>query len=230
MAVQCSFGTVYTINSSITLHAEANAGLGTITDDDSVGHTSSLNSLSASVLARAVNGSAAASSQSTASASWSSAGAGQYSVRTVFASDNLPYQSARVAAGGQGLVYEFYSDVAATLTVDYAVSFTGFYAYGMHLYLERQAGGVRLADYEFSTSSGRLVYAVNANQNYWMAFYDGSNLNHFLPAFTSEMNGTFSYSIVPVPEPGTLALLGLGGGIWLLRRRRSPRQHASHRG
>ena len=77
--VESSHGTVTAISSSITLHAESNAGAGLFQDDQSAEQTTTLNGLSASVLAVAANGTLDATSESTASATWTSASAGQFS-------------------------------------------------------------------------------------------------------------------------------------------------------
>ncbi len=220
LVAQCSFGTVFPTSSVIQLHATADAGLGPVYDDHSVGQTTTLNALSTSVFAQAFNGTSQDSAQSSALASWTSAGQGHYSVDTKFTSDYLPYQSAAVGTGGDGFIYSFVSDVPATLKVDFGITYAGSYTYAMRLYLLRTSDGVRLADFDFSgLTSGTLDYPVAANENYSIQFYDGSNLNSYLPALTSEVVGTFDYQIVAVPEPASATLLALGG-LALPRRRR----------
>ena len=104
---------------------------------------------------------------------------GHYSVHTTFTSDDLPYYSAAVGTGGTGLTYAFVSDVPGTLRLDYGISYSGPYTYGLRLYLLRTADGAQLADFDFGgLTSGTLSYPVAANQSYSIEFYDGSNLNN----------------------------------------------------
>lgn len=91
------------IGSSLTLHAEADAGSGLVPDDQSASQTTALNGLSASVLAQAINGDLSATAESDATASWTSASAGQVSIHTLFTTDNLSaYEDSRVATGSPG--------------------------------------------------------------------------------------------------------------------------------
>jgi hypothetical protein len=213
--VESSHGTVTAISSSITLHAESNAGAGLFQDDQSAEQTTALNGLSASVLALAVNGTLDATSESTASATWTSASAGQFSVDTKFTTDDLSqFYDSRVAAGGLDWVYSFSSDTPATLTLDYGITRPSDWGnWGMALYFGQliyhpnfeTIDGVELG----VPASGSLSFPINPGQTYTLTLYDGSNLNQYLPAFTSEVAGTFSFEITPAPEPDTLTFLGL---------------------
>jgi hypothetical protein len=209
--VEHSYGTVTPISSSITLHAESNAGEGLVQDDQFAGQTTTLNGLSASVLALAVNGTLDATSESTASATWTSASEGQFAVDTRFTTDDLsPFYDSRVAAGGDPLIYSFSSDVPATLTLDYGIASTsGWGIWGMAPFISL-SGGPDVEQTELSVpSSGSLSFDISPGRNYTLELYDGSNLNDDLPAFTSEMAGTFSFQITPAPEPDSLTLLGI---------------------
>ena len=209
--VEPSYGTVTPISSSITLHAESNAGAGLIQDDQSTGQTTTLNGLSASVLALAVNGTLDATSESTASATWTSASEGQFTVDTRFTTDDLsPFYDSRVAAGGDPFSYSFSSDVPATLTLDYGItSVSDWGIWGLAPFISL-SGGPDVEQTEWSApSSGSLSFDISPGQNYTLELYDGSNLNVYLPAFTTEMAGTFSFQITPMPEPEDLTLLGI---------------------
>src|ERR1039458_2427180 len=77
------------ISSSLSLHAEANAGIGLVQNNQSVAQTSGLNPLLASDFAQAFNGNLSAATESDATATWTSASAGQFSIHTRFTTDNL---------------------------------------------------------------------------------------------------------------------------------------------
>ncbi len=209
--VEHCHGTVTPISSSIILHAESNAGAGLVQDDQSAGQTTTLNGLSASVLALAVNGTLDATSESTATATWTSASQGQFTVDTRFTTDDLsPFYDSRVAAGGDPLIYSFSSDVPATLTLDYGItSASDWGIWGMAPFISL-SGGPDAEQTELSApSSGSLSFGISPGRDYTLELYDGSNLNVYLPAFTSEMAGTFSFQITPAPEPDSLTLLGI---------------------
>ena len=98
----------------------------------------------------------------------------------------------------------------ATLTLDYGITITSDWGnWGMVPFITLYGGhGVEQTKLSVP-ASGSLSFDISPGQNYTLQLYDGSNLNVYLPAFTSEMVGTFSFEITPAPEPGTLALLGL---------------------
>jgi hypothetical protein len=218
-----SDGAVTPLKSWIDLKAEANAGIGLIENDQLVTQAAGLSGLSATVFAQALNGAHVATAESTASASWISAAAGEFSLHTRFASaDYIPSQNARVAAGGLGWAYTFVSDMPATFTLNYAITHNLPQTWGMRLTFGE------LIDYgAFQTingpsltipSSGNLAFPVAANQVYTFTLYDGSNLNHFLPEFNAEMTGAFSFQITPVPEPSGLMFLFTTVACFIRRR------------
>jgi hypothetical protein len=211
------------ISSSLSLHAEANAGIGLVQNDQSVAQTSGLNPLSTSVFAQAFNGSLSAATESDATATWTSAGAGQFSIHTKFVTDNLSqYHDSRVATGSPGWFYTFNSDQPATLTLNYGISYAGSYAYSTILVFNQMIGSSLVTQVEFPRppSSGIRSFAINPNVNYTLQIFDNSNLNQFLPQFTSNMNATFSFQITPVPEPSAFAIAVLGATVLRVLRRR----------
>jgi hypothetical protein len=203
---------IFPTSSSLDLHAESNAGAGLVQDDNSMGQTTSLNELSASVFAQASNGTLGATTESSAVATWTSASAGQFTIDTRFTTDDLSalYDS-RVATGTPGWTYSFSSDQQAVLTLSYGITYTGPYSYSTILAFNQMIGGGVIRQVQFNTppSSGTVSFAINPNLNYTLQLFDDSNLNEFLPAFASEMTGTFSFQITPVPEPNSLTLLGI---------------------
>ena len=205
--------TVSPISSSLTLHAESNAGAGLVQDDNSAGQTTSLNALSSSVSAQSLNGILDATAESSAVATWTSASEGQFSIDTRFTTDQLnPYYDSRVATGSPGWIYTFSSDQQAVLTLGYGITQTGYDPYATILDFKLMTGGGVINQVQFGAppASGILSFAINPNVNYTLQISDDSNINQFLPAFASDMTGTFSFQIMPVPEPGSFTL------FWIL--------------
>ena len=173
--------------------------------------TTALNPLSASVLAQAYNGSLQATTESSAMATWTSAAAGQFTIDTRFITDDLSsFYDSRVATGSPGWAYSFSSDQSAVLTLNYAISYTGNFAYSTLLFLNESVGSSLVRQDEFGRppTSGTLSFTINPYVNYTLQLFDDSNLNQGLPAMTTDMTGTFSFQIAPVPEPGNGLLLG----------------------
>ncbi len=225
LPLQDAVAAITPISSFLSLHAEANAGIGLIEDSQSVAQTSSLNPLSTSVFAQAFNGNLGAATESDAAATWISASAGQFSLHDRFTTDDLGlYYDSRVATGSPGWLYSFSSDLPATLTLNYAITYAGYDPYLTILFINQTIGGSLVTQVEFDKppSSGTVSFAINPNQNYAFQIFDDSNVNQLLPQFTSDMNATFSFQITPVPEPSGFALAALGVmGLPLFRRRKT---------
>jgi hypothetical protein len=202
---------IYPIASSLNLHAEANAGAGLVAQDNGMSQTTALNPLSAAVLAQAFNGSLQATTESSATATWTSAAAGQFTIDTRFITDDLSsIYSSRVATGSPGWAYSFSSDQSAVLTLNYTISYTGNFAYSTLLFLNESASSslVRQVDFSVPPTTGTLSFAINPYVNYTLQLFDDSNLNQDLPAMSTDMTGTFSFQIASVPEPENGLLLG----------------------
>ena len=211
-----SLATITPIASSLILHAEANAGSGLVTDDQSQSQSSALNPLSASVSADAANGGLNAVAESDAMASWNSSSSGQFDLHTHFTTDDLSTElDSRVATGSPGWFYTFSSDQPAVLTLNYDVSHSGFDPYANLVYLKVLANNMLVAEPGFGVpSTGALTFAIQPGVDYTLQIFDNSNINQYLPALTSDMNATFGFDIVPVPEPSLLALTGAGLLAW----------------
>jgi hypothetical protein len=85
----------------------------------------------------------------------------------------------------------------------------GFDPYATLLDCNQMISGGVIKQVQFGAppASGILYFAINPSVNYTFQIFDDSNINQFLPAFTSETTGTFSFQIMTVPEPGGLMLL-----------------------
>ena len=134
-------GDITPISSSINLTADANAGAGDTQNQNSASQTTTLNGLTNTVTAQAVNGGLTATTETDATATWTSASAGTFSLHDNFTSDNLSqYNSSRVAMGGSPWVYTFHSTAPGIFTVNYSVGFSGSFPYGTELFMNQLVG------------------------------------------------------------------------------------------
>lgn len=212
-----SRGDVTPIGSSIRVSADANAGASPAQDTITASQTTTLNSFSNSITEEAVNGDLQATVVSGVTANWASASAGVFTINDSFATSDLSqYASSRVGVDSSSWTYSIVSDVPATLTLNYSVAYTGPYPYSSVVYFQAfQGPTANLFDWPLVTQAslsgvGMVQVSLDASTDYSFLVFDGSNLNQDLPAFTSNMNGNFSFQIAPVPEPPALALAGVG--------------------
>jgi hypothetical protein len=218
--------TVTPLSSSLYLYVDVNAGTGPVVDDHGLSQLETLNPLSGSVSATTSSPGGIASSFMEATASWTSAAAGQIAFHSQFSTGDLTaYRDSRVNAGyGPNFLYTFRSDLPATCSISYDVVHTGDFPYGTVF----SAGGKIGSDYLggvfvqgitlFETSSGGLSFVVQPGIDYTVWVAEGSNLNQYLPPLGIESYGTFAFQITPVPEPSIPALCVLATML-LVRRR-----------
>ena len=205
------------ISSSVNLTADANAGIGDTQTEQSVSQTTSLTPLYNTVSVQAHNGSLTASVESDATATWSSASAGQFSIHDTFTSSNLSaYFDARVATGGPAWIYTFNSALPATLNLDYVATYSGSNPYMIILFVNQMTGDV-LNDNNLvkqvtparPPTSGTVQFSLNPGVDYTFSIVDDSNINQNFNAFGLDMNAMFSFQITPVPEPSEFAFASM---------------------
>jgi hypothetical protein len=128
---------------------------------------------------------------------------------------------ARVATGSPGWSYSFSSDIPAILTLNFDVTHSGVDSYATVLFFQELRAGQLNQWGEFDTppTSGSISLSIDPGIAYNLQIADNSNINQYLPALTSDVNATFSFSIVPVPEPTILLAVGLGLFSFGLRKR-----------
>lgn len=216
-----SYADVTPISSSLGLNAAANAGVGAdVVDNRSVQQIGTLFPLSTSVLAHATNGALNATTSSDATATWNSANSGQLTLETRFATDDLSaYASSELGTGSDGWRYTFQSSLPATLTLNYDIGFTGSFPYAMILAFN-VIGNTTTRQVLFDVpSNGSYSFSLGANTDYTLQLFDDSNIHQYLPAFTADMTGSFSFQITPVPETNHILFLGFGMMLLVLARR-----------
>lgn len=227
----CSYGVIAPnitpIGSGLNPHAEADAGNGLITNDFIASQTTTLNPLTGGASATAFNGALSCMAQTSATATWTSASAGQVQMDTKFVSDNLlAYSSSRVATGSPVWFYTFSSDAPATLTWSQKILFQGSFAFGMRMDIDESIdGSVIREDFFNAPSHGSLSYTIDPNVTYKFQLFDIANLNG-LPAFTSEREALFSFQITPVPETNSALLFCELGIIAVCLRNRAVSKRA----
>jgi hypothetical protein len=221
-----SHGNIMPVSSSLFVDADANAGASPAQNSRTVSQTTTLNPLTNSITVQALNGGLHATVGSFLAASWTSASAGGFTIGDTFdTSDVSGYSSSRMALDGSSWTYTLRSDVPATLTLNYSVTYSGPNAYAAILDFQQYLGDtvqvgnvVQEAIIVEAPSpeppvSGTAQFSLNANTDYTFLAFDDSNINNYRGAFTSILNSNFSFQISPVPEPSSLALAGMAALI-----------------
>lgn len=206
------------ISSTLSLQADASAspGPGLVTDTDSQSQGATINPLSASVLAQAINGNASVTATATGSATWTNPNIGQVVL------SNIGWATSNVSVGAaflhQGLDYSytFTADATGTFTFNYNVTWSGTDDFGLNGF-----------NYDFSGNSaflnlgtsGTILESVIAGNTYTLTLRNQANISGGLGTRTAHMTGTFDFTApaaAEIPEPGTWAVFGLMGFVGLV--------------
>lgn len=209
------------VSSSLSLQADSNAGAGTVTDTDSQSQGATINTLSASVLALAVNGNASVQTSATGLATWTNPNVGQVVLSDVgWTAVNVGVGSAFLTSG-LDYSYTFTADATGTFLLNYDITATGSDTFGLNGF-----------NYDFSGNgaffvvgtSGTITESVIAGNTYTLTLRNQANISGGLGTRDALMTGVFDFAApAGVPEPASIALLGAGalglaGYSWRKRR------------
>ncbi len=221
------------ISSSVSMEANAKAGTGlplaTVSNSASQGATLNPLSTSASATSAVPGTNVSVTTQGSVAATWASADQGQ----VVFS--NLGWISQGVGAGGEAYLntgapdwsYSFTAESNGVFTLAYSISADAATTdeFGLNGFTFLDVAGVThyLTDFFLGPFpvAGSLSATVLAGNSYTVSLDNTANIFGPLGTRTSLMDATFNWSITSVPEPGTLALFGLGALGLAARRRKA---------
>lgn len=209
--------------SEFTMQADADAGSGVITDSDGASQCGTINPLSASVNALATDAAAWSNAFGSGSATWANAAQGQVHFDDVgWITQDVVSGSAAVF-NGMDWSYTFIADLDGFFTLDWNIledpATTSNFGLNGFSFTWTGAGGGIFMDLN---TVGNLSRAIVAGTQYTVGINNQANIFGALGTRTAFMDGWFDWQMpMSVPEPGTLALLGIGlAGMGLARRRK----------
>lgn len=210
------------VSSHLSLQATATAGSTTNTDTDGQNQGATLNPLAATVSALASEGSTAVSTSGSATAAWFGSDAGSVNFRLGWTAEGAGATwAADLLSPGIDWEYTFTPDHDGQLLLDFAITMMGdtFGLNGFNFHWSADGSPQLLS------GSSNLARDVLAGVTYTVGLDNLANIFNASDTRTATMIGEFNWEITevddtPIPEPATLALMGIGLAALGFRRRR----------
>ena len=216
--------TVNDVESSLNLAAAASFNDFVDSDSDVDSQLTTLNPLSVDVEAIATDGTSTVRSYGDGSATWDDSAHGEVSFKAGWevAAAASAVSLVSVGPNSDGWIYSFTTDIDSNFVLDYSVMFSGSDVSGLNGFAVF-FDGVQIAPGQFDPggSPGTVNVLTTATTLHNVQIRPGANISGDLGTRTAEMLGQFEWRILPVPEPGSLAMASLFGfsAVTLARRR-----------
>lgn len=202
------------ISSQVSLQATATADSSSSTKVSATSQGAAINPLFASVEAIALGTDASVDTTANVFAQWQAgnpdAGLAQFSnVGWMIVANAANSTASANPNQGVDFEYKFLSNYFTTFTVNYDVVATiGSNPFGLNGFDVCFNGACNTYGVN---SSGNIVFNLLPGQIYDLVIKNDANINVAgVQSIAGEMNGSFLFVAAPVPEPGTLMLMGSG--------------------
>lgn len=223
IASVCNVAQATPVSASMNLNAQVNANGNSAADPQSAAWGVSLSTLSVSSTASVPGGGTVSGS---GAATWG-AGGNSGTVRFGDYGWNVVNGNSANLNGASDWIYTFIADFTGVFSMSYAVTGQGvtFGLQGWDILWSGLGGGLSLTNAFDPTANGVFSDAIVSGQQYTIELRNNANVSASGATFgPGSMNGLFEFSMngQNVPEPGTLALLGLAlAGLGATRRRKA---------